>query len=78
MALSPDEKDKLARIAKQAERAEYFLFGVDYPGQKPRAEKIDRALLERSTVIMTVRGVLWAAGGASVLLGVIKAIEVIL
>lgn len=78
MTLSPDEKDKLARIAKQAERAEYFLFGVDYPGQKPRAEKIDRALLERTTVIMWVRTMLWGMGALAALAGAIKAVEVIL
>lgn len=78
MPLSSDEQKQLAEIKKQAQRAEYFLFGTDYPGQKPRAEKIDRALLERTTVILWVRTMLWVMGALAALAGTIKAVEVIL
>lgn len=78
MPLSPDERRKLETIQKKANRAEYYLFGTDYPGQKPRAEKIDRMISERTSVIMWGRTLLWVSGALAALAGAIKAVEVIL
>lgn len=78
MPLSPDEQRELKAIQKKADRAEYFLFGTDYPGQKPRAEKIDRMISERTSVIMWVRTLLWVMGALAALAGAIKSVEVIL